>query len=106
MALGRPLPPPREARFGAAASFVWRSFDESSCPRRPSAEDRDWLARECPQARLEIYPKQGSALRRDLKWLGSHRWAVLNLPGRDAADLRERYLRICARLCWPAPDAP
>jgi hypothetical protein len=106
MALGRPLPPRREARFGAAASFVWRSFDESSCPHLPSAEDRGWLARECPQARLEVYPKQGSALRRDLKWLGSHRWAVLNLPGRDEADLRERYLRICARLRWPALDAP
>jgi biotin carboxylase len=105
MALGRPLPPPREARFAAAASFVWRSFDESSCPRQPSAEDRRWLAREYPQARLEVYPKRGAALRRDLKWLGSHRWAVLNLPGRDEADLRERYLRICARLQWPALDA-
>jgi hypothetical protein len=104
MALGRPLPSPHTAPFGAAASFVWRSFDASSCPRLPSAEDRAWLAREFPQARLEVYPKRGGALQRDLKWLGSHRWAVLNMPGRDEAELRERYVRVCERLRWPALD--
>jgi biotin carboxylase len=103
MALGRPLPIRRPARFGAAASFVWRSFDGSSCPRLPSADDRAWLAREYPEARLEVYPKKGASLKRDLKWLGSHRWAVLNLPGADDADLRRRYERICERLQWPAP---
>jgi biotin carboxylase len=103
MALGQPLPRPRAPRYGAAASFVWRSFDASSCPRLPTPEDRAWLAREYPEARLELYPKKGASLQRDLKWLGSHRWAVLNMPGRDEADLRERYERICARLGWPAP---
>ncbi len=103
MALGRPLPFARPARWGAAASFVWRSFDGTSCPRVPTREDREWLAREFPEARLEVYPKRGGSLQRDLKWLGSHRWAVLNLPGRDADDLRRRYERICERLRWPAP---
>lgn len=103
MALGRPLPGRQAPRFGAAASFVWRSFDGTTCPRLPTPADRDWLAREYPEARLELYPKKGASLRRDLKWLGSHRWAVLNMPGRDEDDLRERYERICARLRWPAP---
>ncbi|MGE5114977.1 MAG: ATP-grasp domain-containing protein [Betaproteobacteria bacterium] len=105
LALGRRVPAPRAARFGAAASFVWRSREPSSCPRLPSAEDRAWLAREYPQARLEVYAKRGAALHRDLKWLGSHRWAVLNLPGHEEADLHESYLRICRRLRWPALDA-
>ena len=56
-----------------------------------------------PQARLELYPKKGASLRRELKWLGSHRWAVLNMPGRDEADLQARYERICDRFGWPAP---
>ena len=103
MALNRPLPVARAPRFGAAASFVWRSFDASSCPRIPDREDLAWLAREYPEARLELYPKKGGSLQRDLKWLGSHRWAVLNLPGIDEADLRLRYARICQRLGWPAP---
>ena len=102
MALGRPLPPAQRPRFGAAASFVWRSFDGRSCPRLPSREDRHWLAREMPQARLELYPKKGASLRRELKWLGSHRWAVLNMPGIDEADLNRRYRRVCERLRWPA----
>jgi biotin carboxylase len=103
MALGRPLPVPRRARFGAAASFVWRSFDGSSCPRLPTRQDRAWLAREYPEARLETYAKKGASLRRDMKWLGSHRWAVLNMPAHDADGLRTAYERICARLQWPAP---
>jgi hypothetical protein len=102
MALNRPLPPPQTPRFGAAASFVWRSFDGTSCPRMPSRDDLQWLAREMPQARLELYPKSGASLRREIKWLGSHRWAVLNMPGRDERDLRARYERICARFGWPA----
>ena len=103
LALNRPLPARHVPRFGAAASFVWRSFDQSSCPRLPEREDLAWLAKEYPEARLELYPKSGNSLRRDLKWLGSHRWAVLNMPGRDEADLRARYERICARFGWPAP---
>lgn len=101
MALGRPLPFARPPRFGAAASFVWREFDGSSCPRLPTRDDRSWLAREYPEARLEVYAKHGGALQRDLKWLGSHRWAILNMPGRDIDDLRLRYERICERLRWP-----
>lgn len=103
LACNRPLPLRQSPRFGAAASFVWRSFDGSSCPRLPSRSDRAWLASEYPDARLELYPKSGTALQRDLKWLGSHRWAVLNLPGRDATDLKLRYETICARFGWPAP---
>jgi ATP-grasp domain len=102
LALNRPLPLRQTPRFGAAASFVWRSFDGTSCPRIPNRCDRDWLAAEYPEARLELYPKKGGSLQRDLKWLGSHRWAVLNMPGRDEADLRRRYERICERFGWPA----
>ena len=103
LALNRPLPLRHSARFGAAASFVWRSFDGTSCPRIPTRSDLDWLAAEYPESRLELYPKKGGSLQRDLKWLGSHRWAILNLPGRDEADLRLRYERICERFGWPAP---
>jgi hypothetical protein len=103
MSLGRALPAPRPAAFGAAASFVWRRFDGGSCPRMPSSEDLAWLAREYPHARLELYPKTGNSLHREIKWLGSHRYAVLNMPGDDEVDLRARYERVCRRLGWPAP---
>jgi hypothetical protein len=103
MACNAPLPEPKPAQFGAAASFVWRSFDGTSCPREPTAEDWAWLTKEYPEAQLKIYSKQGNALKRDVKWLGSHRWATLNLPSATAQSLHADYLRICARLRWPAP---
>jgi hypothetical protein len=38
-----------------------------------------------------LYLKRGGSLAREMKWLGSHRYAVLNLPGRDRTDLYTRY---------------
>jgi biotin carboxylase len=92
-----------ESIGGAAASFVWRSFDETSCPRIPSAEDLAWLKDKYPEARLEVYAKQGGSLKRDLKWLQSHRWGLLNIAGKDLADTRLKYEAIAHRFGWPAP---
>jgi ATP-grasp domain len=103
LAQGLPPPPTKAPRFGAAASLVWRSFDGTSCPRIPTREDQAWLAREYPEAKLYLYPKKGYSLQRDIKWLGSHRWAIINMPGMDEADLKQRYERICQRFGWPAP---
>lgn len=93
----------KKPAFGAAASFIWRSFDGTSCPRLPTAADMAWLAAEYPDARLLLYPKKGNALRRDVKWLGSHRWAALNMPSANSKQLKLDYERICQRLEWPAP---
>ncbi len=88
---------------GAAASFVWRKFDGTSADRLPTRTDLRWLAREHPDARLMLYAKRGRALAREYKWLGSHRYAVLNLCAGDETQLRARYAAICARFGWPAP---
>ncbi|GAB4466455.1 MAG: hypothetical protein OHK0044_06340 [Burkholderiaceae bacterium] len=88
---------------GAAASFVWRKFDGTGTDRLPTRTDRDWLAQEHPGARLMLYPKRGAALAREYKWLGSHRYAVMNLSADDEAQLRARYEAICSRFGWPAP---
>ena len=42
---------------------------------------------------------------RDFKWLGSHRYGIVHLGGRDAADLRRRCEAASALLGWPAPYA-
>lgn len=85
-----------------AASFVYRKFDGTSLKRPPSPEDLAWLEREYPQARLMIYAKRGPGLAREYKWLGSHRYAVLNLCARDDAELFAAHDRISGRLGWPA----
>lgn len=90
------------ARGGAAASFVFRRFDGRGPDRLPDVADRAWLARESPDALLLTFPKSAAGLRREMKWLGSHRYAVLHLHGDDEADLRRRYESVCRRVGWPA----
>lgn len=87
---------------GVAASFVWRTFDGATPPPRASASARAWLARTYPGALLLEHHKRGYGLRREFKWLGSHRYATVNLGAPDLAELQDRYLAICERLGWPA----
>jgi len=107
LALGEdPADLPRSApTAGAAASFVYRSFDRSASVPAPGARQRARLAREFPDALLFSYPRQGHALARDFKWLGSHRYGIVHLGGRDANDLRRCCEAASAILGWPAPYA-
>jgi biotin carboxylase len=98
--------PLAQATDGAAASFVYRTFDlHEPVPPMPSPWQRARLAREFPDAMLFTYPKSGHSLARDFKWLGSHRYGILHLGGRDAHDLRRRCEAASALLGWPAPYA-
>jgi len=90
------------ARDGAAASFVFRVFD-GSAPAQPSADRREALRRAFPDALFMGFGRRGRALRREYKWLGSHRYGVLHLGAADEAALRARYTAACDELGWPAP---
>jgi hypothetical protein len=61
------------------------------------------LKREFPDALLFTYPKSGHSLERDFKWLGSHRYGILHLSGRDTAHLHARCDAASLLLGWPAP---
>jgi hypothetical protein len=107
MALGEdPLAEPRvEPTAGAAASFVYRAFPGEEVPAMPSRQRQaDWQHR-YPDGLLFVLPKHGHALARDFKWLGSHRYGVLHLGGRDERELRERCRDASDLLGWPAPYA-
>jgi hypothetical protein len=87
----------------ASASFVYRAFVPEEVPPLPSRAQVARLQREFPDALLFTYPKAGHALARDFKWLGSHRYGILHLGGRDTADLHRRCLAASRLLGWPAP---
>jgi hypothetical protein len=90
---------------GAAASLVYRAFAAGEVPAMPSPQRlADWQ-RCYPDGLLFTLPKQGHALARDFKWLGSHRYGVVHLGGRDQRELRERCRAASALLGWPAPYA-
>jgi biotin carboxylase len=107
VALARGLDPLRLPRAepvaGAAASLVYRSFGGQAAPPMPSAALRARWQAQFPDGLLLTMPKRGHELARDLKWLGSHRYGVVHLQGRDAAELRARAEAASALLGWPAP---
>lgn len=77
--------------FGAAASFVFRRFDGRAVERAPGRAQIESVRERYPDARLMLYLKRGASLAREMKWLGSHRYAVLNLGGASTEDLHRRY---------------
>jgi hypothetical protein len=89
-----------------AASFVFRRFDGRPVRPAPGRTQLDAVARRHPDARLMLYLKHGADLAREMKWLGSHRYAVLNLAGRDRADLYARYRDIRDTLGFAAHAGP
>jgi len=91
--------------FRAAASFVFRRFDGRPHGPRPSREQIEAVHRRYPDARLMFYLKRGAGLAREMKWLGSHRYAVLNLGGQDSGDLQARYENIRDALSLAPPAA-
>ncbi len=95
--------PRTEPVAGAAASFVYRVFDAHTPVTMPGAARRKALARAFPDALLFPFPKPRGSMARDFKWLGSYRYGIVHLGGRDAADLRERCEAASALLGWPAP---
>ena len=107
LALGQDpaLLPRSEPTAGAAASLVYRSFSPAQGPVMPTPREVAELERQFPDSMLFTYPKTGHSLARDFKWLGSHRYGIIHLDGRDEHHLRERCLRASALLGWRAPYA-
>jgi len=52
-----------------------------------------------------VYRIFDPAMRRDFKWLGSYRYAIIHLGGADKVDLRQRCERASGIFGWPAPYA-
>lgn len=88
--------------FGAAASFIFRRFDGQPVKSVPSRDQIRTLREIYPDARLMLYLKKGASLAREMKWLGSYRYAVLNLGGHTANDLHDRFHRIRRQLAFDA----
>lgn len=98
-----PATVPRRAPLGgAAASFVIRTFDAATDLHVPQSADLAWLKAQFDESILIHFPKSRIGLKRELKWLGSHRHAVFHLHGQDEAQLQLHYKRVCAHFNWPA----
>jgi hypothetical protein len=97
--------PRLDTGLGAASSFVFRCFEPGTEPMMPSDTQVKRMKKVFEDALLLPMPKSGHSLDRDYKWLGSHRYGILHLGGRDEAHLRERCERASELLGWPTPYA-
>ena len=88
---------------GAASSLVYRSFvPDQLCPM-PDRALSGRFAAAYPDGMLLPFPKDKGSIARDFKWLGSYRYGIVHLGGRDRADLRRRADAASALLGWPSP---
>jgi ATP-grasp domain len=87
----RPAIAPRAGKYRYATSFVFRKFDGTALSHPPTPAKLAWLFAFDPDAHLMLYVKRGRALAREMKWLGSYRYAVLNMGGSTEAELSEKH---------------
>lgn len=78
-------------RFRHAASFAFRKFDGKPLAADPTPAQLEQVRREYPEARLMLYLKRGLRLANEMKWLGSYRYAVVNLGAATSDDLQRRF---------------
>lgn len=97
--------PQQAPTAGRATSFVYRAFDPAAGVTLPTPGQSQAMLSEFPDALLFPYPKSAGSIARDYKWLGSYRFGIIHLGGRDATDLRQRCERASAMLGWVAPYA-
>jgi hypothetical protein len=86
----------REGREAVAASFVWRDLSGEGLSRWPSRAEIARLRGRHPGAWIMVYPKRGADLRREMKWLGSYRYAVANVGAQSLRELFAAVARIHA----------
>jgi hypothetical protein len=88
----------REGPDRVAASFVLRDLEGRGLSRMPSRREIAALAAAHPQAHLMVYPKRGMDLAREMKWLGSYRYAVFNTGAASVEALHAAFERLCRQI--------
>jgi len=78
-------------RYRHAASFALRKFDGKPLAVHPTEAQVARVRRDYPEARLMLYMKRGASLAREMKWLGSYRYAVVNMGAGSADELHQRF---------------
>lgn len=87
-----------KGRFKSAASFIFRRFQKPLKQQIPTKAELECALAPYPDAKMMLYYKKGSSLDREIKWLGSYRYAVLNIGGLSRGDLFDRFNQVCKKL--------
>ena len=63
-------------------------LDGKPLAAHPTPAQIERVRRAYPEARLMLYLKRGLALANEMKWMGSYRYAVVNLGAASSEDLQ------------------
>jgi hypothetical protein len=96
----------RAGRDRHAASFVLRDLAGEGLSRWPSRSEIARLQAGNPDACVMIYRKRGADLRREIKWLGSYRYGVVNVGGATLEEMFARFERICREITFHPASRP
>jgi hypothetical protein len=83
-----------EGRQKHAASFVWRDLAGAGLSRWPTPREIGELAARHAEGHLMVYPKRGADLAREMKWLGTYRYAVFNTGGATREEMLASFERM------------
>jgi biotin carboxylase len=87
----KPMPKYREGKYPFAASCVLRTFDDCLVAALPSGEKLAEIERSYPDVRVEIHATAGRRLSDELQDGASFRYGIVNLGGRDLADVLAKF---------------
>ena len=81
----------RQGRYGFASSFVLRSFEDYIVAVLPTEAELERLACLYPDMRVELHGTLGRKLSAELQDGRSYRYGIVNLGGRDLADVLAQF---------------
>jgi biotin carboxylase len=88
-------------RIRVAASFVSRSFNGRPTAPEPTAGQQSAVMKQFPEARMYFYFRpHGMGFHREMKWVGSYRYAVINLSADHLGQLERDYETVLNLLGW------
>ncbi len=105
LCLGKdPIPAGNPGKFKYAASFVLRSFEDKRIERLPGKDDIAKVRDLFPEARIEIYGKEGSLLSEELQDMQSYRYGIINLGGNSRQELDDKLKQCIGLLNFDLKD--
>lgn len=84
-----------------ASSLVWRAFSPEAVPAMPSRSRMAEVCRVIAGCELFVFARDADERARDFKWLGSHRYGILNVAGKSPSEIYELAQRASMLLGWP-----
>ncbi len=94
----------KDKKFKYASSFVLRKFKDRKILSLPNKKNIETVLKKYPDARIEIFGKEGDMLSAELNDLSSYRYGLINIGEDSKKELHEKYNQIYKSLEFKFED--